>query len=65
MEKVGESQKRKDAGARTGREVAKHCVFPMSCGSGWSKSRPPKVAGAEPAGQMRDEKLNAVVARNT
>ena len=35
----GESQKREDAGAREGREVAKHCVFPVFCGSGGSKSR--------------------------
>ena len=40
-------------------------VFPMICGSGGSKSRLAKAAGAEPAGQMRDEKLHAVVARNT
>ena len=40
MEKVrrekirdGESQKREDAGARKGRKVAKHRVFPMICGS--------------------------------
>ena len=46
-------------------EVAKHCVFPMICGSGGSKSRLAKAAGAEPAGQMRDEKLHAVVARST
>ena len=25
----GESQKREDAAARKGREVAKHCVFPL------------------------------------
>ena len=37
----------------------------MFCGSGGSKSRLAKAAGAEPAGQMRDEKLHAVVARNT
>ena len=37
----------------------------MICGSGRSKSRLPKVAGAEPAGQMRDEKVYAVVARST
>ena len=37
----------------------------MICGSGRSKSRLPKVAGAEPAGQMRDEKVHAVVARST
>ena len=54
--------KKEDADARKGREVAKHCVFPMICGSGGSKSRLAKAAGAEPAGQMRDEKLHAVVA---
>ena len=37
----------------------------MICGSGGSKSRLAKAAGAEPAGQMRDEKLHAVVARIT
>ena len=37
----------------------------MICGSGGSKSRLAKAAGAEPAGQMRDEKLYAVVARST
>ena len=46
-------------------KVAKHCVFPMIWGSGGSKSRLAKAAGAEPAGQMRDEKLHAVVARST
>ena len=50
------SQKKQDADARKGRKVAKHCVFPMICGSGGSKSRLAKAAGAEPAGQMRDEK---------
>ena len=34
----------------------------MFCGSGGSKSRLAKAAGAEPAGQMRDEKLHAIVA---
>ena len=58
-------QKKEDADARKGRKVAKHCVFPMICGSGGPKSRPAKAAGAEPAGQMRDEKLHAVVARST
>ena len=46
-------------------EVAKHCVFPMICGSGGLKSRLAKAAGAEPSGQMRDEKAHAVVARST
>ena len=61
----GESQTREDAGARKGREVAKHCVFPVFCGSGGSKSRLAKAAGAETSGQMRNEKLHAVVARST
>ena len=30
--------------------------FPLLCGSGGSKSRLAKAAGAEPAGQMRDER---------
>ena len=37
----------------------------MIWGSGGSKSRLAKVAGAEPAGQMRDEKVHVVVARST
>ena len=61
----GESQKREDAGARKGREVAKHCVFPVFCGSGGSKRRLAKAAGAETSGQIRHEKLHAVVARST
>ena len=52
-------QKKEDADARKGRKVAKHCVFPMICGSGGSKSRLAK------AGQMGDDKLHAVVARST
>ena len=65
MEKIrdGESQKREDAGARKGRKVAKHWVFQRFCGSGGSKSSLAKAAGAEPAGQMKDEKLHAVVAQ--
>ena len=35
------------------------------CGSGGLKSRLAKAAGAEPSGQMRDEKLHGVVARST
>ena len=37
----------------------------MICGSGGSRSRLAKAAGAEPAGQMRDEKLHAILARST
>ena len=54
--KKRKSQKKESPGARKGRKVAKHCVFPMICGSGGSKSKLAKAAGAEPAGQMRDEK---------
>ena len=44
-----EDQKRKskrteDTDARKGRKVTKHCVFPMICGSGGSKSRLAKAA---------------------
>jgi len=56
-------QKTEDAGARKGSKFA--CVFPMICGSGGSKSRLAKAAGAEPSGQMRDEKLHAVLAQRT
>ena len=35
------------------------------CGSGGSKSRLAKTAGAETSGQIRGEKLHAVVARST
>ena len=52
------SQKKEDAGARKGRKVAIHYVFPMI-------SRLAKAAGADPSGQMRDEKLDAVAARST
>ena len=57
--------KKEDPGARKGGKVAKHCVLTMICGSGGSKSRLAEAAGAEPFGQMRDEKLHAVVARST
>ena len=56
------SEKKEDVGARKGRKVAIHFVFPMICGSGGSKSRLAKAAGAEPVGQ---EKLHAVVAQST
>ena len=60
--KVSE-ERRSRCGKRS--ESREHCVFPMICGFGGSKSRLAKAAGAEPAGQMRDEKLHAVVARST
>ena len=49
-------RRKKIQASRKGRKVAKHCVFPMICGSGGSKSRLAKAAG-EPSGQMRDEKI--------
>ena len=58
-------QAREKVGARKGRKVAKHCVSPMICGSGGSKSRIAKAAGAEPCGHMTNEKLHVVVARST
>ena len=65
VSKKRKSPKKEDPGAQKGRKVAKHCVFLMICGSEGSKSRLAKAAGAEPSGQMRDEKLHAVVARST
>ena len=44
---------------------SRNTVFPMVWGSGGSKSRLAKAAGAEPAGQMRDEKLHTIVAGST
>ena len=37
----------------------------MICGSGGLKSRLAKAVGAESSGEMRDEKLHAVVMRST
>ena len=64
-EQIREEKESEDADARKGRKVAKHCVFPLICGSGGSKSRLAKAAGAEPSGQMRDEQVHDVVARST
>ena len=64
--KKRKSQKKEDPGARKGRKVAKHSVFfQWFVAPGGSKSRLAKAAAAEPAGQMRDEKLHAVVAQST
>ena len=52
--KKRKSPKKEDPGARKGGKVAQHCAFPMICGSGGSKSRLAKAAGAKPAGQMRE-----------
>ena len=60
-----EEKKKEHQGARKGRKVAKHCVYPMICGSGGSKSRLAKAAGAEPSREMRDKQLHTVVAWST
>ena len=72
MERVREKRKsRREKSRRKKIQVrekvgkSRNTVFPMVCGSGGSKSRLAKAVGAEPAGQMRDEKLHAVVARST
>ena len=59
------SEKKEDAGAQKGSKVAIHSVFPMICVSGRSESRLAKAGGAEPSGQVWDEKLHAVVAWST
>ena len=45
-----EKRREEDTGARKSRKVV-----PMICGSGRSKSRLAKAAGAEPSGQMKNE----------
>ena len=59
-----ESEKRREEERRSRRKSQKRSAFPDL----WRrrvKSRLAKAAGAEPCGQMRDEKLHAVVARST
>ena len=46
-----EKIRRKKMQMRETLKVAIHCVFPMICGSGGSKSRLAEAAGAEPAGR--------------
>ena len=46
-----EEERRSEKGkSEERRKAAKYCVFPMICGSGRSKSRLAKAAGAEPSG---------------
>ena len=59
------SEKQDDAGALKGKKVTIHCLFPMIWGSGRSKNNLAKAVGAEPAGQIKDEKLHAGVAQTT
>ena len=49
-----ESWERKYTHARNVRKVPNCCVFSMICGSGWSKSRLGKAAGAEVAVQQSE-----------
>ena len=49
---VRKSQKKEDTVLQNVRKVANRCVFPS--GSGGSKSRLAKAAGAEPCGQRRN-----------
>ena len=63
------SREEKESEERSGKRVKRYksretLCFSMFCGAGGSKSRLAKAAGAEPCGQMRDEKLHAVVARS-
>ena len=51
------SRKKEHAGGRKGRKVQITAFFRLICGPGGSKSRLAKAAGAEPSGQMRDEKI--------
>ena len=43
---------------RKDRKIAIHYIFPIICGSGGSKSRLAKAAGAKPAGQIRHKKVH-------
>ena len=58
------SQKKEDAGARKVGSRETQC-FSNDLWLRGSKSRLAKAAGAEPACQVREEKLHAVVARST
>ena len=57
------SQKKEDADVRKDRKLVRHVAFQVIRGSRGSQSRLAKAAGAEPSGQMRDDRLHASVAR--
>ena len=63
-EKIREEKESEDTHARKGRKIANFCIFSIICGSGGSKNKLVKAAGAEPADQIRDEKLHTVMARS-
>ena len=60
--KDGESQKKEGAGAQRKKKVAKNGVIPLIFGSGGSKIRLANATSVERFGQMRNEKLHAIVA---
>jgi len=55
---------KEDTSALNVREVTKCCVFSMIRGSGQSKSRPVKAAGAEVGAERINQKLHAAVAKS-
>ena len=59
-----ESQKKEDTLARNVAKVANRCVFSMIRGSGGSKRKLTKAAGAEPCAQSRCQKSYAAVTRS-
>ena len=61
-EKIREEKESEERRCRRAKRSERLC---FSTGSGGSKSRLAKAAGVEPPGQMRDEKVLAVVARST
>ena len=62
---AGRRARRKKMQVREKVGKSRNSVFSWFCGSEGLKSRLAKAAGAEPAGQMRDEKVHAVVALST
>ena len=64
-EKKKEDQRRERVRRQKMQAREKVAKPPKICGSRGSKSRLAKAAGAEPSGQMRDEKLHAIVVRST
>ena len=66
-EKIKEEKEWEERRCRYAKKVGKSrfTEFFQWFGLRGSKSTLPKAVGAEPAGQMRDEKLHAVVARST
>ena len=64
LEEAGKTRQEEKSTKGESQDRRSRCAK-MFCGSGRSKTRLPKAAGAEPSGQRRDEKLHAAVARST